>query len=78
MISLFSGCGGMDLGLLYSGITSSVRDIKSDFEKNVEIECPFNIIYAIDNFKEAINTHKKNGIGKHTVYMIKGIFLSVI
>jgi len=44
--SLFSGCGGLDLGF-----------IKKDFE----------VIWANDFFKEAVETYKKN-IGNHIVY----------
>ena len=44
--SLFSGCGGLDLGF---------------------INCGFEIIWANDFFKEAVETYKKN-IGTHIVY----------
>ena len=44
-ISLFSGCGGMDLGFKNAG---------------------FNIIWANDFYKDAVNTYKKN-IGNHIV-----------
>ena len=45
VVSLFSGCGGMDLGFKKAG---------------------FDIIWANDFFKDAVNTYKKN-IGKHIV-----------
>ena len=45
VVSLFSGCGGMDLGFKKVG---------------------FDIIWANDFFKDAVNTYKKN-IGKHIV-----------
>jgi len=45
VISLFSGCGGMDLGFKNAG---------------------FNIIWANDFYKDAVNTYKKN-IGNHIV-----------
>ena len=44
--SLFSGCGGLDLGFIKSG---------------------FEVIWANDFFKEAVETYKKN-IGDHIVY----------
>ncbi len=44
--SLFSGCGGLDLGFINSG---------------------FEVIWANDFFKEAVETYKKN-IGDHIVY----------
>jgi DNA (cytosine-5)-methyltransferase 1 len=45
-VSLFSGCGGLDLGFIDAG---------------------FEIIWANDFFKEAVETYKKN-IGEHIVY----------
>lgn len=44
--SLFSGCGGLDLGFIQEG---------------------FDVIWANDFFKEAVETYKKN-IGNHIVY----------
>ncbi len=44
--SLFSGCGGLDLGFIKSG---------------------FEVVWANDFFKEAVETYKKN-IGDHIVY----------
>lgn len=44
--SLFSGCGGLDLGFIQSG---------------------FEVIWANDFFKEAVETYKNN-IGNHIVY----------
>lgn len=44
--SLFSGCGGLDLGFIKNG---------------------FEVIWANDFFKEAVETYKKN-IGEHIVY----------
>lgn len=46
VISLFSGCGGMDLGFKQAG---------------------FDIVWANDFYKEAINTYKLN-LGDHIVY----------
>lgn len=46
IVSLFSGCGGLDLGF-----------IKQDFE----------VIWANDFFKEAVETYKYN-IGDHIVF----------
>jgi DNA (cytosine-5)-methyltransferase 1 len=45
--SLFSGCGGLDLGFIKSG---------------------FEVVWANDFFKEAVETYKKN-IGNHICYM---------
>jgi len=45
VISLFSGCGGMNLGFKNAG---------------------FNIVWANDFYKDAVNTYKKN-IGNHIV-----------
>lgn len=44
--SLFSGCGGLDLGFIQAG---------------------FEVIWANDFFKEAVQTYKNN-IGNHIVY----------
>jgi DNA (cytosine-5)-methyltransferase 1 len=44
--SLFSGCGGLDLGFIKAG---------------------FEVIWANDFFKEAVQTYKNN-IGNHIVY----------
>ena len=44
--SLFSGCGGLDLGFIQAG---------------------FEVVWANDFFKEAVETYKKN-IGDHIVY----------
>lgn len=46
VVSLFSGCGGLDLGFINSG---------------------FEVVWANDFFKEAVDTYKNN-IGDHIVY----------
>lgn len=46
VVSLFSGCGGLDLGFIQAG---------------------YEVIWANDFFKEAVETYKKN-IGDHIVY----------
>lgn len=46
IVSLFSGCGGFDLGFIKSG---------------------FEVIWANDFFKDAVETYKKN-IGEHIVF----------
>ncbi|WP_205709982.1 DNA cytosine methyltransferase, partial [Helicobacter pylori] len=46
IISLFSGCGGLDLGFIKEG---------------------FEVIWANDFFKEAVETYQKN-IGSHIIY----------
>ena len=65
VLSLFSGCGGFDLGILISGLISIGEDEKKIFlskdlfEKKLQNN-PYKIIYAIDTFKEAVETHKLN------------------
>jgi DNA (cytosine-5)-methyltransferase 1 len=46
VVSLFSGCGGLDLGFINAG---------------------FDVVWANDFFKEAVETYKKN-IGDHIIY----------
>ena len=46
VVSLFSGCGGLDLGFIQAG---------------------YEVIWANDFFKEAVETYKQN-IGDHIVY----------
>jgi DNA (cytosine-5)-methyltransferase 1 len=46
IVSLFSGCGGLDLGFIQAG---------------------FEVVWANDFFKEAVDTYKAN-IGNHIVY----------
>ena len=50
VVSLFSGCGGADLGLLGGFV----------FNKKTYKKHPFELIYAIDIDQKAINTHKLN------------------
>jgi DNA (cytosine-5)-methyltransferase 1 len=50
VVSLFSGCGGADLGLL-GGFTYNKRKYK---------ELPYKIVYATDINEKAINTYKLN------------------
>lgn len=66
VVSLFSGAGGLDLGLELSGIdvnegknyTNSILEDKEMFFENRD-KSIFNIIYSNDNFKEANVTYSK-------------------
>ncbi len=66
VLSLFSGCGGLDLGIELSGLFTkygdSVLNTFKDKNKyfNIREESIFNIIYSNDIFKEANETHKNN------------------
>ncbi|MDR0920529.1 MAG: DNA (cytosine-5-)-methyltransferase, partial [Oscillospiraceae bacterium] len=50
VVSLFSGCGGADLGLI-GGFS---------FNDTAYASLPFELIYALDIDKKALNTHKLN------------------
>ncbi|WP_132246272.1 DNA cytosine methyltransferase [Marinisporobacter balticus] len=50
VVSVFSGCGGADLGLL-GGF---------EFNKEQYQRLPYNIVYATDINEKALNTYKKN------------------
>lgn len=76
LVSLFSGCGGLDLGFEMAGLKaamgkeimeSAMKD-KKVFDENIQNNV-FNIIYVNDIFDEARETYQKN-IGKH-VYIEK-------
>ncbi len=54
VVSLFSGCGGLDLGVL-GGFSVFGNENKKDFGRN-----PFDIIWANDFFKPACDTYKQN------------------
>lgn len=56
VVSLFSGCGGLDLGF-----TGGFEVFNRYYEKH-----PFDIIWANDFFKEACQTYKHN-LGNHIV-----------
>lgn len=67
VVSLFSGAGGLDLGLELSGIAveegykKALTIINSEREfKNSRESGLFNIVYSNDNFKEANQTYSKN------------------
>lgn len=60
VVSLFCGCGGMDLGFV-GGFSVFNGKSKKTFEEN-----PFEIIWANDNYPEAVQTYKEN-IGDHVV-----------
>ena len=66
VLSLFSGCGGLDLGLELSGLfnqygseTLRLFRNKENYE-NVRDQSVFNIIYSNDIFPEANESHKRN------------------
>ncbi|WP_165613712.1 DNA cytosine methyltransferase [Desulfotruncus arcticus] len=72
VVSLFSGCGGLDLGFLGDFSVFTGRN-KKCFEKN-----PYEIIWANDFHLEAYQTYKNN-IGEHIVYgNINGIVKNTI
>lgn len=60
VVSLFSGCGGMDLGFL-----GGFKFLKKFYSRN-----PFNIIFSNDNFKQAADIYDDN-IPKYNDYDIK-------
>lgn len=60
VISLFSGCGGLDLGFL-GDFNVFGKENEKHFEEN-----PFEIIWANDFFQEAVDSYRSN-IGNHIV-----------
>lgn len=67
VVSLFSGCGGLDLGFR-GGFSVFANEHKKFFERN-----PYEILWANDIYTEAFETYKKN-IGPHIVQEdIRGI-----
>ena len=76
LLSLFSGCGGLDLGFEMAGLKvvmgekimeAAMKD-KNIFNENIQ-QNVFNTIYVNDIFNEARETYKKNA-GKY-IYMDK-------
>ena len=57
VVSLFSGCGGADLGIV-GGFT---------FNNKIYNALPFKLIYASDIDQRALNTHKLNFLSEKTV-----------
>lgn len=57
VVSLFSGCGGADLGIVGKFV----------FNKKKYEELPFELVYATDIDQKALNTHMKNFICKQVV-----------
>lgn len=57
-VSLFSGCGGLDLGVM-GGFSVFANENKKTFSKN-----PFKVIWANDIDKDAVSSYIKN-IGNH-------------
>src|SRR5690606_23799141 len=67
VISLFSGCGGLDLGVELAGLAAIIGDNKAmkyfkdrELYDSVREESIFNIIYTNDIFKEANESYKLN------------------
>ena len=50
VVSLFSGCGGADQGIVGGFVFN-----KKEYEK-----LPFSLVYALDIDQKALNTHKLN------------------
>jgi DNA (cytosine-5)-methyltransferase 1 len=67
VVSLFSGCGGLDLGFEIAGLdtlygpnfTNELVSAKDEFEK-YRSNSIFHTIYTIDMFKEANQSYRKN------------------
>lgn len=76
LLSLFSGCGGLDLGFEMAGLKAVMGEKvmeeafadKRVFDKNISNNV-FNVIYANDIFDEARETYARNA-GKY-IYMDK-------
>ena len=56
VVSLFSGCGGLDLGFL-----GDFDSLGNHYERSL-----FNIIFANDIYPQAVESYKHN-IGNHIV-----------
>ena len=67
LVSLFSGCGGLDLGVELAGLdakrgkkeTNEILKLSKNFLKHRN-ESIFHTIYSVDMFKEANQTYKYN------------------
>jgi DNA (cytosine-5)-methyltransferase 1 len=67
IVSLFSGCGGLDLGVELAGldsiisteVTNHIINSREDFFEN-RTNSLFHTIYSVDMFKEANQTYKDN------------------
>ncbi|MFC4651291.1 DNA cytosine methyltransferase, partial [Streptomyces mangrovi] len=75
VVSLFSGCGGLDLGFDLAGLVSSqetpsileeVYKSKSNFDR-LGKQNIFQTIYSNDLFKESARSYKLNFDNEHTV-----------
>ncbi len=53
VVSLFSGCGGADLGIL-GGFSYNNKNYK---------KLPFKLVYASDIDQKALNSHKEKWLG---------------
>lgn len=79
VVSLFSGAGGLDLGMELAGIdatmgenfTNSILNDKQEYDKN-RTKGIFNIVYSNDNFEEANQTYSSM-FGKNIVKHNKDI-----
>jgi DNA (cytosine-5)-methyltransferase 1 len=82
IVSLFSGCGGLDLGLLPAGLCCSIgstvamslyQQDRESFIRRMKDEGIFKIIYSVDNFNEAVQTYRQNAFSPETVHDTRDI-----
>ena len=67
LVSLFSGCGGLDLGAELSGLdatigntaTNNILSSRESFDRDRN-QSVFHTIYSVDMFKEANQTYRLN------------------
>lgn len=67
VVSLFSGCGGLDLGFELAGLIAVIGEEEAlkafqnkEIYNEVRHKSIFNTVYANDFFKEALDSYKKN------------------
>lgn len=77
VISLFSGCGGLDLGMLLAGLSarqqSTTFPTRDRFLSTLSAHSLFRIVMTVDNFKEANQTHASNGLADKDLHEIRDI-----